>query len=199
MWPSGSALRAFELSSSAVTGRATHSIDGGAVGLPEDIYRRLRTDLGVRTVAPVVESFVAPVRTPERTLRLLGIDPFAESSFRDYLTPDRNSDFGPDQIPDITRCPLCWLSIPPGSSVSKGASTFQIEVSGALYSLQLIGFLESPDEITQQVLGDFIVTDLSTAQEALGLPGRLSRIDLQIADEIDRESNTVGDSRNLAR
>ena len=50
-----SAKHAFNLSSSAVTGRATHQIVGGPAGLPEDVYRALRLEVGVRNSTPVVE------------------------------------------------------------------------------------------------------------------------------------------------
>ncbi|HEY9527184.1 MAG TPA: hypothetical protein VIR02_08895, partial [Anaerolineales bacterium] len=39
-----SAARAFDISTSAVTGRATHSIVAGAQGVDESLYARLRTD-----------------------------------------------------------------------------------------------------------------------------------------------------------
>ncbi len=39
-----SAARAFDLSTSAVTGRATHSIIAGAQGIDESLYVHLRTD-----------------------------------------------------------------------------------------------------------------------------------------------------------
>ena len=39
-----SASRAFDLSASAVTGRATHAILGSAQGVDESLYVRLRTD-----------------------------------------------------------------------------------------------------------------------------------------------------------
>ena len=39
-----SAARAFEISTSVVTGRATHAIIGSTQGLDESIYVRLRTD-----------------------------------------------------------------------------------------------------------------------------------------------------------
>src|SRR5580765_8789814 len=66
-----SALRAFRLSTEAVSGRATHQIVGGPSGLPEDVYRRLRLELGVRKAAPIVEGDVAAAG---RALHVLGID-----------------------------------------------------------------------------------------------------------------------------
>ena len=54
-----SALRAFGLATEAVSGRATHQILGGPSGLPDDLYRRLRLDIGVRRAAPIVDGDVA--------------------------------------------------------------------------------------------------------------------------------------------
>ena len=82
---SESARRAFELSTEAVTGRATHQLTGGPTGLPDGLYRRLRVDLGVRPIAPVVDGYVRTGPASGRTLRLLGLDPFAEGPFRPYL------------------------------------------------------------------------------------------------------------------
>jgi len=91
----GSALRAFGLATEAVSGRATHQILGGPSGLPDDLYRRLRLDVGVRRAAPIVEGDVAlwgrggdvPDRAG-RSLHLLGIDPFVDGDFRPYLSGD---------------------------------------------------------------------------------------------------------------
>jgi putative ABC transport system permease protein len=80
-----SALRAFRLSTEAVSGRATHQIVGGPSGLPDDLYRRLRLELGVRKAAPIVEGDVAVAGQAGRTLHVLGIDPFADADFRPYL------------------------------------------------------------------------------------------------------------------
>src|SRR5688572_11073517 len=85
-----SALRAFRLSTEAVGGRATHQIVGGPSGLSEDVYRRLRLELGVRRAAPIVEGDVAAAG---RAVHVLGIDPFADADFRPYLeAPGRRRD-----------------------------------------------------------------------------------------------------------
>jgi len=54
-----SARRAFLISSETLTGAATHQIVAGSVGLPDDLYRQLRVDLGLRATAPVAEGLVA--------------------------------------------------------------------------------------------------------------------------------------------
>ena len=82
-----SAARAFALSTEAVTGRTTHQVVGGPAGLPDGAYAALRVGAGVRPSAPVVEGFVAVPGRAGVTLRVLGIDPFAEAPFRPFLAP----------------------------------------------------------------------------------------------------------------
>src|ERR671936_1952982 len=57
----GSALRAFGLATEAVSGRATHQLLGGPSGLPDELYRRLRIDLGVPPAAPGREGRLAMI------------------------------------------------------------------------------------------------------------------------------------------
>ena len=82
----GSAFAAFELSTEAVTGRATHRVLGGPAGLTDDVYRRVRVDGGVRASAPVVVGAIVVAELEGETLTLLGVDPFAEPPFRNFLT-----------------------------------------------------------------------------------------------------------------
>ena len=49
-----SARRAFLLSTSTVTGRATDQLIGGPNGIDEAFFAQLRVDQGIRTSAPVV-------------------------------------------------------------------------------------------------------------------------------------------------
>src|SRR5512138_1758411 len=83
-----SAARAFDLSASAVTGRATHSIIGSAGGLDESFYVRMRTDEKLRNKlesAPLVIAYTASPQLGNVPFTLLGIDPFSEAPFRSYL------------------------------------------------------------------------------------------------------------------
>ena len=80
-----SAQRAFELSAEGLAGRATHVIEAGPAGLPEQVYVDLRLGAGVRRAAPVVEGHVALLDHPGRTLLLLGLDPFADRTVRSFV------------------------------------------------------------------------------------------------------------------
>src|SRR5512138_1556038 len=83
-----SAARAFDLSASAVTGRATHSIVSGTRGVDESVYIRLRTDPQWREQvqsAPLVITYAVSPQFGRVPFTLLGVDPFAEAPFRGYL------------------------------------------------------------------------------------------------------------------
>src|SRR5690606_11895745 len=83
-----SARRAFELSTEAVTGRATHEITGGPDGIADSVYVRLRSrHVPGTSIAPVIDRYVRLPAREDRVLRLLGVDPFAEAPFREFFGP----------------------------------------------------------------------------------------------------------------
>ena len=79
------ASRAFDLSTDAIAGRATHQIIGGPAGLDEAVYTRLRTDGVPVAAAPIVTDYITSPQLGGRPIQLLGVDPFAEAPFRSYL------------------------------------------------------------------------------------------------------------------
>lgn len=175
-----SAERAFDLSTEAVAGRATHQVLGGPTGLPESVYRALRVELGVREAAPVVEGDVAAPAFPGRAFRLLGVDPFAERPFRPYLDPA-----GPDLEvgPLLTRPGAAVLAA--GTAAELGldpGDTVALRVGAERRAVTIAGLLEPADEMSRRALESMIVVDIATAQEVLGAAGRLSRIDLIVPD-----------------
>ena len=80
-----SARRAFALSMDTINGEATHQIIGGPRGIDEALYTQLRVEAGTRNIAPIVEGYAQIGHT---TLRVLGVDIFAEREFRTYTIPD---------------------------------------------------------------------------------------------------------------
>ncbi|MFQ5546515.1 MAG: ABC transporter permease, partial [Acidiferrobacterales bacterium] len=175
-----SARRAFTLSVQTLTGQATHQVVGGPQGLSEATYRRLRIDAQVRTSAPVVEGHAQSADFVGHTFTLLGIDPFAEARFRPHVSRDRNT-------PGLTRL----LSEPATGIITrstanrlgiKAGGTLRLRIGTIRHSLSIVGLIAPTDSVTRQGLASVIVTDIATAQELLGMQGRLSRIDLIIAD-----------------
>ncbi|MDA0242510.1 MAG: FtsX-like permease family protein [Chloroflexi bacterium] len=173
----GSATRAFALSTDAVTGKATHRLIGGGETLDEQIYINLRRQLGYQTAAPVVEGYVSAVDMGNTPLRLVGLDPFAEPPFRSYLASDTAAD-GP-----LT----AFLTQPNSIIISANAAEryglalgqpLTLDVAGEQRTMTIVGLLASDD--SGDALNDLLLADVSTAQEVLGLGGRLSHIDLII-------------------
>src|SRR5207237_2771829 len=58
-----------------------------------------------------------------------------------------------------------------------------IEVSGHRRTLTIVGLLRRAAAAGARALDGLLVTDIATAQETLGAVGRLSRIDLIVADD----------------
>jgi len=177
-----SAGRAFELSTEAVAGKTTHRIFGPPTGIDESLYTRIKTELGYRLAAPVVEDFVLSDKLGDRPLRLIGVDLIAEPHFRNY--------FGDLDGETITR--LATLLFEPNNVIlSEGLAQEYGLVPGDLINIKsgtknvtvrLVAVFDSGGD--NQSLSDFLLTDIATAQETVGMLGKLSHIDL-IDDEED--------------
>ena len=86
-----SASRAFDLSTETITGKATHQITAGPLGIDEALYTNLRLSGLEIPLAPVVTEYVSSPELGGRPVQLLGIDPFADPPFRNYLGSDTPS------------------------------------------------------------------------------------------------------------
>ncbi len=178
-----SAQRAFFLSTESVVGRATHQIVGGSHGIAEEIFRAVRAQAGVRLAAPVVEGDMAAPDYPGRTFRVFGVDPFAEAPFRPYLA-QLNAQTA--LVSFLTRPATAVMSYETGRqlglSLTAGQDGAQLTVraGGVRHRLSIIGLLEPSDGLSRRALDSLLVVDIATAQELLGMTGRLSRIDLII-------------------
>lgn len=178
-----SALAAFRLSTTAVSGRATHRLVGGPTGLDENLYRRLRVELDLRASAPAVEGVVAVRELGGETLTLLGVDPFAEPPFRDYLAAD-GSGAGDVLAPLLTvpgavvlaRSTAERAGLAPGRSLTLDGGSREARAT-------LVGLLEPGDALARRAVEGLILADIATAQELLDRAGRLDRIDLLVPDE----------------
>ncbi len=180
-----SAKHAFRLSSSAVSGKATHHIIGGPEGLPEDVYRTLRLDLGIRSSAPVVEGHAFPVGENDdfSASRLLGIDPLADAQFRPYAeatslaaranAPARNAPF-------ILSSPnTVLMSVQTANSLGVGAGdTVRMRISDTEHTIEIAGLITPRNSLSSETLKGLLIADIATAQELMDFEGRLSRIDL---------------------
>jgi putative ABC transport system permease protein len=184
-----SALRAFRLATEAVGGRATHQIVGGPAGLSEEVYRRLRLELGVRQAAPVVEGDVAVADHTGRTLRVLAIDPFVDGDFRPYLGgEDRREARGRDPLARVAdlvgRAGTAVIAATTARDLGLAiGNELAIDVAGERRTLTIVGLLQPADAVSARALEGLLVTDVATGQEVFGAVGRLTRIDLVVEDD----------------
>ncbi|MFN2265106.1 MAG: FtsX-like permease family protein [Anaerolineales bacterium] len=186
-----SASRAFDLSTDAIVGRATHYISGGSRGVDESLYVALRRAGVEIPTAPVVTDYVTSPDMAGTTLQLLGVDPFSEAPFRNYLGA-------------AEEVPLDGLTVflsQPGSvllsetlaerySLHPG-DKFEIQYAGRNIQVLVAGLLQPADSLTRQAIDSMLLVDIATAQEISGRLGRLDRIDLIVPDGADETLETI--------
>ncbi|MCG8347049.1 MAG: FtsX-like permease family protein [Chloroflexales bacterium] len=185
-----SAKRAFTLSTEAVAGRATHQIVGGPSGLDEDLYRQLRVDFDLRRSAPIVEGYASAPALNDLTMQVLGVDPFAEAPFRSYLVSP-----GANIATDGATVNLATLLVEPATAIMSVQTAqryalspgdlLNVRVGGQRRDVRIVGLIQPGDDLSARVLESMLLTDIATAQELLGMLGRLSRIDLILEEHVD--------------
>ncbi|NWF71154.1 MAG: ABC transporter permease [Chloroflexi bacterium] len=185
-----SASRAFDLSSESVTGRATHQIIGGPGGLPSSLYQQVRVELGIRDSAPVVTEYVRALELGDQPLRLLGVDPFAEPPFRAYLSAVEveaaqgssfdalNAFIAEPNTALISRALAERFGVAPGERI-------QLRAGGRVVAVRVVGLLQPDDEVSAAAIDDLLLMDIASAQEILGTPGSITRIDLILPENYD--------------
>ena len=184
-----SSRRAFLLSMDAVNGDATHQIIAGPTGVDETVYTRLRVEHGIRSLAPVVAGYV---RYNGTTLQVLGVDLFAEREFRSYSLSGRsensvvNSRAGgrsaADLISRILTTPDALLTSERTAQILELHldDEFLLMAGGKEQPAVLVGLFTAAE---QGRLDSLVVTDIASAQQWLGMIGRLTRIDVRIEQD----------------
>ncbi len=174
-----SARRAFTRAADALSGRATHVVEGASGSVPDSLVARLATGAVGGRVAPVVEG---TGRMGDVRIRLVGVDPLVDAAVRDL-----GSQPG---FPGPAR-----LLVEPGAAVlSTGTAsrlgiaegdTLGLQVNGIERSLHVAGIVDPGDPVAREAWEALAVVDISTGQEVLGIPGLVHRVDLVVDDADD--------------
>jgi len=176
-----SASRAFDLSTEAVAGKATHQIIGGPAGLDQQIYVDLKTGAIQSPLAPVIQAYVVSDDIGGYPLQLLGVDPFADAPFRDYLgSQDSESRAAATDLRQLLTSPGAILisdQLAGQFGLSIGQN-LRLEVAGRSEPVQIAGFLSLSDELSRRALNGILLADISTAQELLGRENTIDNIDV---------------------
>src|SRR6266498_2750615 len=193
-----SAARAFDLNTRAITGRATHSIIAGDQGIDESLYVKLRTDPQWRRTlqsAPLVIAYAVSPQLGNVPFTLLGMDPFAETPFRSYLTTGQETRL--ESITSLLTVPGSILlssstaqryGLQPcsqGPTALDASCHLMLSINGQTRDAYLTGLLEPADDFSRRALDTLILADISTAQFFSGTQGKLTQIDLILPDTFD--------------
>ncbi len=166
-----SATAAFRVSTETISGRATHQIVGAGETLNDTLYTTLRRS-GMRETAPVAQGFVT---ARGRVLTLLGVDPLADAPFRSFTQG------GVDLALFMATPGTVFLSSEAAARLQVApGDTLGVQHDGQRYRLQVGAILTGRDEGTSRAMESVLVADIATAQQVLGMEGRLSHIDLML-------------------
>ena len=187
-----SARRGFARSTEAVTGRATHQVRGGPSGLPEEVYRRLRVEHGVRPSAPVVEGVViaarprppAAARARRRPARRGAVP--RPPGRRHARRPGLRARSSPTRAAVLVGAALAErYGLAPGSPAARAGRRPRRDAARARARGR------APTRRAGARSTRLLLLDVGAAQRLLGMAGRISHIDL-----IARRTRT---SRRIAR
>jgi putative ABC transport system permease protein len=189
-----SARAGFRVSAETVSGRATHRITSETALVDESLVARLRTELGVRASAPVLEGYASSPRLPGQALRILGVDPFSEGPFRPFVAGGTTGfaaagGAGVDVGSFVTTRGGVVLSSPTAARAGVAAGdTLPVLVGGVSWGLPVVGTLEPGDPLTRAGLSDVLLMDISGAQDVLDAAGGLTHIDLALPESPESEA-----------
>jgi putative ABC transport system permease protein len=200
-----SALRAFRESVDAVAGRANYQIVPEAGTLPEELLLKLQPfwDDGVR-FAPVIDVEGMEDAT-QQPVRMLAVDLLSDLHFRDYRYAQIDVDVGRASARPSARLPsnasgraearptyAAFALFEPDAIIVPApyahehhlalGSPLTLSILGIRRTMTVRGILEARGPATA-FNGAIVVCDIATAQKAFGMLGRLSRVDLLIADD----------------
>jgi putative ABC transport system permease protein len=179
-----SAKRGFLRSTEAVTGRATHQVRGGPSGLPQEVFRRIRVEAGLRASTPVVEGYATALDLDRQPLHVLGLDPLSDAPFRDHLGGG-----GSLAEPGFARVFVDPKAVVIGSVLASRyhlglGRPLRLRVQDRIETLEVVGIAHAATAEEAAVLETVALMDVGAAQRLFRLGDRVSRIDL-IATEAD--------------
>lgn len=169
-----SARHAFDLSLDILNGSLTHQVVGGSDGVPDTVFTRLKTELGIRRAAPTLSG---QVMVNGRELTLVGIDVISEA------TLDRRRPGLPVNAFAVGGDFLAALGSDDGVVMAAVlADTLGLSVGDA-FTLRTFGgareaTLAATYATSGEATGELVLADIAAAQRLLGRRGRLDSIDL---------------------
>jgi putative ABC transport system permease protein len=175
-----SAREGFKVSAESIAGSTTHQIIGNTDGVPEQVYVQIRTELGFQKAAPLIRAYVSLTQFDNQTVQLLGIDPFSDSGVRAFAQ-ETFEQLDSESLQSLLIKPATMLvseSFLQRYGLKKG-DKLQVRIGNITQALEIV---DSFSITSSPQLQNWLLCDISTAQEILKLSGFLSQIDLVIEE-----------------
>jgi putative ABC transport system permease protein len=134
---------------------------------------------GIQNLSPIVNSYVHSTTTTENTFKLYGIDPLIENTFQSAWQQQNKAG---NSLRLITEPNTVLISRQTAKKMQlQIGDPFTITTDTGHHLLKIVDWL--PDNNARELFEHLIITDISTAQELLGLVGKLSAIDVVIGHD----------------
>jgi putative ABC transport system permease protein len=180
------AERAFDQAVATVAGAATHTVTAGPNGIPVAAYAALCRELGGRPLAPSVHAIArTEVRAQRTVLRVLGVDPLADTQLRPWAAAGQR-DAAPVPVGELMVTAGAFLATPAllaRLSVAVGEA-LPITVGGRPFVARALAALDVPPAVAAG-LDDVLLVDIATAQAWTGRDDRIDRLDLRLDGDPD--------------
>ncbi|MEP7056639.1 MAG: ABC transporter permease [Caldimonas sp.] len=175
-----SALGEFSAAVRSINGEPDFELRAQAGGFDEALYARVATHPKVAVASPIVEIETSGFDAQGKRvpLRVLGIDALVAGTLAPALLPrvrdraDRHAAVDPDAV--FLNPRAAQMLDPAGT-----ARTLRVQTPRGTAELRIAGFVTAPGP-------PLAVLDIAGAQAAFGWLGRLSRIDVRLANGADR-------------
>ena len=179
----GSAARAFEAGVDVVAGKAQLEVRGG---LDDAIFPDVQHAAGVRAATPVIEELATLPDYPGEYLRVLGIDVFTNEAFRTFEIGGEGRSF------DLER----WLGTPRGMAVSdefakghglKAGDQVRLMINSRAIEFTILFLIPMRNAVAGASGVPIAAMDIGWAQEAFGMRGKLSSVQVLLDKPGDAE------------
>jgi putative ABC transport system permease protein len=178
---------AFQRSALPLAGFADLYVSNGDAGVPRSLAEQLAQVPGVHSARPLVLQRVALPELGYRPAHLLGVDLSSdeESSLWTVTTRELTSrDFSRTVI---FRQKTVLIGRELEQSLPQDSETVQVLIAGQTHYLRRVGILSAQGEAAG-FTGNLLVLSCSDAAALLGRPDLVSRIDLTLEPDADREA-----------
>lgn len=181
-------VEAFSQGMDAFTGTASLAVAAPGFRVDDSLVGRLLRLPGVTQASPVISAYVKD--DSGSPVRLVGVDPLLDRAFRGFSIAGSSgeADQGVNWM-DLMAVPgtvLLGKPLAQRLGVEPGGR-FTLHHGGRAASFTVLAVL-APEGLAGVEAGNLVVADISTAQEFLGLAGKVDRIDVKLAPGVSADA-----------